>query len=236
MSFSFTADEYARIGDGARRVETQAASHEQQMESLLAKTETDVELAFAALSEYPAGPQACLDHFVIALRTQLQRSQDSVATARQMCVAARENRLAAARLASDLVGSRDDGESPPRPAVRHAVLVVDDYEESRELVSLLLHDAGFIVRTASNGLEAIIAAYEMRPSVIVMDVTMPVLDGLEATRLIKAIDAIRDAPVIAYTAKPVLSDILVKNLFAAVLQKPAPPELVLETVRRLATV
>lgn len=233
MSFSFTADEYARIGDGARRVETQAASHEQQMESLLAKTETDVELAFAALSEYPAGPQACLDHFVIALRTQLQRSQDSVATARQMCVAARENRLAAARLASDLVGSRDDGESPPR---RHAVLVVDDYEESRELVSLLLHDAGFIVRTASNGLEAIIAAYEMRPSVIVMDVTMPVLDGLEATRLIKAIDAIRDAPVIAYTAKPVLNDILVKNLFAAVLQKPAPPELVLETVRRLATV
>jgi hypothetical protein len=54
--------------------------------------------------------------------------------------------------------------------------------------------------------------------------------------LIKAIDAIRDAAVIAYTAKPVLSDILVKNLFSAVLQKPAPPELVLETVPRLATV
>ena len=234
MSFSFTADEYARIGDGARRVEAQTQSNEQQIENFLAKTETDVELAFAALSEYPKGTQACLDHVVLALRTQLQRSQDSVAIARQMCVAARENRLAATRLASDLLGSRDDGESP-RPAVRRAVLVVDDYEDSRELVSLLLHEAGFIVRTARNGLEAIIAAYEMCPAVIVMDVNMPVLDGLEATRLIKAIDAIRDAPVIAYTAKPVLSDILVKNLFAAVLQKPAPPELVLETVRRLAT-
>jgi len=42
------------------------------------------------------------------------------------------------------------------------------------------------VRTAANGVEALIAAHEMRPAVIVMDVTMGVLDGIEATRLIKA--------------------------------------------------
>ena len=53
------------------------------------------------------------------------------------------------------------------------------------------------MRTAVNGLDALIAAYEMKPSVIVMDVTMPVLDGLEATRLIKAAEELREAKVIA---------------------------------------
>jgi DNA-binding NtrC family response regulator len=68
----------------------------------------------------------------------------------------------------------------------------------------VLQNAGFVVRTASNGLEALIAAFEMRPAVIVMDVTMPVLDGLEATRLIKAADATRHARVIAFTADSTL--------------------------------
>ena len=84
------------------------------------------------------------------------------------------------------------------------MLVVDDYHDSREFMSMVLHNAGFIVRTATNGLEAVIAAYEMQPAVIVMDVMMPVLDGVEATRLIKEIDQLRDARVIAYTARPPL--------------------------------
>jgi len=233
MSLSFTADEFARIGAGARRVEAWAGSYEQHMETLLATTEADVELALAALSEPPEATQACVDHLALALRAQMHRSELAVVTARKMCVAARENRLVASRLASDLTDSRDS--FSPEPATSHGVLVVDDYDDSRELVAMLLHDAGFMVRTAANGLEAIIAAYEMRPAVIVMDVTMPVLDGLEATRLIKTIDAIRDARVIAYTAKPVLKDVLVHNLFAAVLKKPAPPDVVLATVRQCAT-
>jgi CheY-like chemotaxis protein len=139
--------------------------------------------------------------------------------ARQLCVSARQNRLAAGRLVSDRRDTGDRRLSRSEPAVRHAVLVVDDYEDCRDLVSMLLHDAGFIVRTASNGLEAILAAYEMRPAVIVMDVTMPVLDGLEATRSIKAIDAIRDSRVIAYTATPALPDVVANGHFAAVLEK-----------------
>jgi two-component system, cell cycle response regulator DivK len=118
---------------------------------------------------------------------------------------------------------------------RHAVLVVDDYQDVRELMSAVLQDAGFVVRTAANGLEALIAAYEMRPAVIVMDVTMPVLDGFEATRLIKATAATRHARVIAYTGNPTFSENHVENLFAAVLEKPATPDVFVATVQQVVS-
>ena len=95
-------------------------------------------------------------------------------------------------------------------------------------------DAGFHVRTASNGLEALLIAYEMRPAVILMDVTMPILDGVEATRLIKAIDEIRQARVIAYTGRPATLDDAATALFAAVLPKPSSPAAVVATVRQHA--
>ena len=63
---------------------------------------------------------------------------------------------------------------------------------------------------------------------------MPILGGLEATRLIKAIDALRDARVIAYTGNPAYDALADNRLFAAVLEKPAPPAVVLATVQRYA--
>jgi CheY-like chemotaxis protein len=232
MPFSFSADGFVRIIDGARRVHAQAAAHERQMETLLAKTEADVAGAFSALAGLPEGPQVAIDPFVLALRAQLQRSQDGVGSVRRMWVAARESRLAASQLVSDLRDNTATEASSTEVAVGHAVLVVDDFADTRELVARVLEDAGFVVRTASNGLEAIIAAYEMRPAVIVMDVAMPILGGLEATRLIKTIDAIKDVRVIAHTAEPHLTD---AALFAAVLEKPVLPTVVVDTVRRYAT-
>jgi CheY-like chemotaxis protein len=114
------------------------------------------------------------------------------------------------------------------------VLVVDDYGDIRDLLTHVLEGAGFVVRTAANGLEGLIAAYEMRPAVIVMDVSMPVLDGIEATRLIKAGEATRDARVIAYTGNSLLDANPTYTLFAAVLQKPATPDAVLATVQLCA--
>ena len=105
-----------------------------------------------------------------------------MATARRLCVSARRQHDAASQLLAHL--GDDHGPGPPPP---NAVLVVDDYGDIREVLAGVLEDAGFVVRTAANGLEALIAAYEMRPGVIVMDVSMPVLDGIEATRLIKAV-------------------------------------------------
>ena len=68
---------------------------------------------------------------------------------------------------------------------------------------------------------------------IVMDVSMPVLDGIEATRPIKASETTRDARVIAPTANSPLDRRLTQTLFAAVLQMPASPDIVLATVQRL---
>ena len=231
MPFSFSADGFVRVVDGARRVHAQAAAHEREMESLLARTEADVAWAFETLAGLPEGTEADIAPLVLALRAQLQRSQDGVGSARRMCASARESRLAAGQLVSDLRDNTVTERSSPNLDARHAVLVVDDFEDTRELVARVLEDAGFVVRTASNGLEAIIAAYEMRPAVIVMDVTMPILDGLQATRLIKAIDAIRHVRVIAHTADPQLTD---AALFAAVLEKPVLPTVVVDTVRRYA--
>jgi CheY-like chemotaxis protein len=111
-----------------------------------------------------------------------------------------------------------------------AVLVVDDVEDVRDLVALVLRNAGFVVRTAANGLEGLLAAYEMRPDVIVMDLTMPVLNGLEATRLIKATHATRESRIIAYTGNSSIPPAL-ERWFVAIVSKPSPPDVVLAAVQ-----
>ena len=115
-----------------------------------------------------------------------------------------------------------------------AVLVVDDLEDARVLIAETLAQAGFLVRTAENGLDALISTYEWQPAVIVMDITMPVLDGIEATRLIKAGHATRDARVIAHTAKPSSAEMHLQRLFDAVVPKPCMPDILLDAVREVA--
>jgi CheY-like chemotaxis protein len=163
------------------------------------------------------------------LSAQLHRSEAGAATARRLCVSARQQHAAARQLLAHLGDDHGSGPQPP-----NAVLVVDDYGDVRDVLAGVLEDAGFVVRTAANGLEALIAAHEMRPGVIVMDVSMPVLDGIEATRLIKAGEATRNARVIAYTGNPSFDESPSRLLFAAVLHKPATPHAVLATVQQVA--
>jgi CheY-like chemotaxis protein len=224
-------EQLARVRIVARRNDELAAAHEARLEALVHTTEADVGHILSSLSQVPALSPAYVNHLTAALQAQLHRSTDAVSVAKQLCVSAREHHLGASRLMADLDAAAADRALTDHPRPSPAVLVVDDYEDTRELISVVLHDAGFTVRTASNGLEAVIAAYEMRPAVIVMDVTMPVLDGIEATRLIKSIDAIRDARVIAYTARPALAEAIVRRWFAAVLPKPSPLDVVVATVQ-----
>jgi CheY-like chemotaxis protein len=91
-----------------------------------------------------------------------------------------------------------------------------------------------VVAEAADGHEAVSRAIDSRPDLVLMDIRMPVLDGIEATRLIKAADATRDARVIACTGSPSRLDGLADTLFVAVLSKPASPADVLATVRQHA--
>jgi len=228
----FTLEHVARLRDAARRLVERAALTEAHVRALLAKVELDLSQSESALSHKFEVTQTSLDRLLSALRAQVVRSTAGVDAARRLCLHARENHLAAGRLATEL-GDRCDRPSGER-SLHHCVLVVDDVEDSRDFMSMVLHNAGFIVRTASNGLEALIAAYEMRPAVILMDLMMPVLDGAEATRLIKEVDAIRDTRIIAYTGKAPVGDDGAEKLFSAVLHKPATPDRVVALVQQYA--
>jgi CheY-like chemotaxis protein len=160
---------------------------------------------------------------------QARLSVENAAATVRASVSARAQFVEADRLNStiDSGPAHSDEVLASRPA---AVLVVDDIEDVRELVALVLRDAGFVVRTAVNGLEGLLTAYEMRPDVIVMDLTMPVLNGLEATRLIKATEATRESRVIAYTGNASIPPPL-ERWFVAIVAKPSPPGVVLAAVQ-----
>jgi CheY-like chemotaxis protein len=109
---------------------------------------------------------------------------------------------------------------------------VDDSESSRDMTATILEEAGFEAMTATNGLEGVIVAHYARPSVVLMDVTMPVLDGLEAARLLRASAETRHIKVIAYTAKPDVHDPPFSRWFADILRKPAAPDVIVAVVER----
>jgi|SRR5712691_3549387 two-component system cell cycle response regulator DivK len=86
------------------------------------------------------------------------------------------------------------------------ILVVEDQEDNRRILRDLLTSAGYEIIQAENGEEALAAAARERPDLILMDIQLPVLDGYEATRRIKANPALRAIPVIAVTSYALSGD------------------------------
>lgn len=84
--------------------------------------------------------------------------------------------------------------------VNAKILVVDDSQDNLVLLSLAMQDRGYRVVTASNGEDAVTTAKLARPDLILMDIAMPQLDGLEATRRIREEVGLETVPVIALTA------------------------------------
>ncbi len=85
------------------------------------------------------------------------------------------------------------------PSRRPLVLVVDDFADNREMYSEYLSYSGYEVIEAKNGVEAIEAAQARMPDIIIMDLSLPVMDGWEATRRLKADEKTRAIPVVALT-------------------------------------
>lgn len=80
------------------------------------------------------------------------------------------------------------------------VLVVDDFDDSRFSLSKLLEIEGYEVIEATDGAQAIEKALHDKPDLILMDLSLPVVDGLSATRQIRQSDEMKRVPIIALTA------------------------------------
>jgi two-component system cell cycle response regulator DivK len=86
------------------------------------------------------------------------------------------------------------------------ILVVEDTEDNRQIMRDLLSSAGYDLIEAQDGAEGVAMAKSQRPDLILMDIQLPVLDGYEATRRIKADPAISHIPVIAVTSYALSGD------------------------------
>ena len=91
------------------------------------------------------------------------------------------------------------------PMSKKKILVVDDTDFNRDLVVQLLEDEYDMV-IAENGEEALQKSEAERPDLILMDLGMPVMDGWEATRILKANDNLKHIPIIAVTSHAMVGD------------------------------
>jgi two-component system, cell cycle response regulator DivK len=123
------------------------------------------------------------------------------------------------------------------PALAPLVLVVDDYDDARVMYGECLLLSGYRVAEARNGEEAVAQARALSPDVILMDLSLPGLDGWDATRQLKADPDTRHIPVVALTghAAARATDRAREAGCDRLLIKPALPDVVVEEVRALIT-
>ena len=80
------------------------------------------------------------------------------------------------------------------------VLIVEDYADTRTMMKFLLQRFGYDVVEAADGQEAVDRAKENQPDLILMDLSLPVMDGLTATQIIRKVEGYGKIPIIAVTA------------------------------------
>jgi len=115
------------------------------------------------------------------------------------------------------------------------VLIVEDNEDNRIIYRTFLEHHGYTVLEACDGEAGVRSAQENRPDIVLMDIAMPVLNGLEATKILKADPATASIPVVALTAHAMVED---RDLAAeagcdSYVAKPAEPRQVLAEVQRM---
>ena len=80
------------------------------------------------------------------------------------------------------------------------ILVAEDHLDSRDALKTLLEAVGYSVVEANDGREAVALALESHPSLILMDLMMPEMNGLDATRMLRQQEEMQDVPIVALTA------------------------------------
>lgn len=125
--------------------------------------------------------------------------------------------------------------SRPRARAAALVLVVDDYEDAREMYCEYLQFSGFRTLEAKTGVEAIQQAAKRLPDIILMDLSLPEMDGWEATRRLKASAKTRHIPVVALTGHALAghSESAKEAGCDAFVAKPCLPEDLVVEVRKL---
>ena len=115
------------------------------------------------------------------------------------------------------------------------VLLVDDYPDAREMYAEYLQFSGFDVIEAANGIEAIQQAVDAAPDIILMDLSLPVMDGWEATRRLKSDERTAPIPVVALTGHALagISDGARKAGCDAFVTKPCLPEDLVKEIRKV---
>ena len=114
---------------------------------------------------------------------------------------------------------------------QQTVLVVDDNEDNRIIFATCLRSRGYEVKLAKNGAEALEMVAESRPSAVLMDIHMPVMNGLEATLLLKTRADMTTVPVLAVSAYEVHEPELRRAGFCTFLPKPVAPSFLVHAVR-----
>jgi two-component system, cell cycle response regulator DivK len=92
------------------------------------------------------------------------------------------------------------GSNNNEPAAPLKVLVVEDFEDTRSLMRLELEQRGFRVVEATDGEQGVELAFKESPDIILMDIGLPLIDGIEATRRIRLEESMRDVLIVALTA------------------------------------
>lgn len=119
--------------------------------------------------------------------------------------------------------------------MRKRILVIEDTEDNRRILRDLLTHAGFDLIEAEDGAKGVAMAAEHRPDLILMDIQLPIIDGYEATRRIKANPDLQHIPIIAVTSYALSGD-EAKTVAAGCngyIAKPFSPRKILAMIRDL---
>lgn len=114
------------------------------------------------------------------------------------------------------------------------ILLVEDCEDNRDMYAAFLTRRGFEIAEAIDGKQAIERSVSLQPDLVVMDLSLPDMDGTQAIRALRSDDRTKDTPIIVVSGA--VHDGEVKGLgWDAFIPKPCPPDQLVEQIRKLIT-